>query len=162
MNFAFIDNQNIVHGLKSLGWAMDWRRFRVHLRETWDVAVAYIFIGYVQGFENMYRSLQEAGYVLIFKPTIPDPEGHVKGNIDAELVLQAMIDLPRYAKAIVISSDGDFACLVRYLRGQGKLGAVLSPHVRTCSALLKKAAGPDIFFMDNLRKKLEYKRKGTA
>ena len=42
-------------------------------------------------------------------------EGKPKGNVDAELVLQAMIDYQDYERAVIVTSDGDFACLVRYL-----------------------------------------------
>jgi len=38
--------------------------------------------------------------------------GKVKGNCDAELILQAMIDIDKYEKAVLVSSDGDFACLI--------------------------------------------------
>jgi len=33
----------------------------------------------------------------------------------------------------------------------------MSPYVKTCSVLLKKSAKEKIVFMNNLRKKLEYK-----
>lgn len=96
---------------------------------------------------------------MIFKPTIPDKDGHIKGNIDADLVLQAMIDYKKYDKAIIITSDGDFYSLVKYLYEHHKLFFVMSPYVRTCSVLLKKSAKEKIVFMDNLRKKIEYKKK---
>lgn len=47
--------------------------------------------------------------------------GKPKGNVDAELVLQAMIDYRDYERAVIVTSDGDFACLVRYLYEEGKL-----------------------------------------
>jgi len=99
---------------------------------------------------------------LIFKPVLPDANGDVKGNVDADLVLQAMIDLKNYNKALIVTSDGDFYSLVKYLYEQDKLLKVLSPYVKTCSILLKKSAKEKIVFMDNLREKLEYKRKSTA
>jgi uncharacterized LabA/DUF88 family protein len=40
------------------------------------------------------------------------PSGRVKGNVDAELVLHTMIEYDNYSKAIIISGDGDFFCLV--------------------------------------------------
>jgi hypothetical protein len=43
--------------------------------------------------EKLYSNLQEYGYELIFKPPIIDKHGDYKGNVDAELVLQAMIDI---------------------------------------------------------------------
>ncbi len=93
--------------------------------------------------ENLYRSLQEAGYILIFKPVleIKGQSGRaVKGNVDAELVLHAMIQYPNYDKAVIVTGDGDFACLVEYLHGQDKLKRVLSPSIKKSSRLLKKQA----------------------
>jgi len=95
---------------------------------------------------------------------LPDKDGKHKGNVDADLVLRAMIDYNSnsYAKVVIVSSDGDFYCLVKYLHEHNKLMAVLSPYKDTCSILLKQSAKEKIVFMDNLRKKLEYKRKGTV
>ncbi|MFH0792184.1 MAG: NYN domain-containing protein [bacterium] len=101
--------------------------------------------------------MQKDGYVLVFKPTIPDTNGNIKGNIDADLVLQAMIDFSNYDQAVIISSDGDFYSLVKYLYQKNKLLLVMSSYIKTCSILLKKEAKEKIVFMDNLRKKLEYK-----
>ncbi len=36
-NFAFIDARNVHLGIKSLGWELDWGRFRVYLREKYKV-----------------------------------------------------------------------------------------------------------------------------
>ena len=157
--YAFIDANNLNLGIKSLGWNLDFKRFRVYLKEKYNVSVAYLFIGYIQTNQDLYSSLQKYGYVLIFKPTLPDKDGNIKGNIDADLVLQAMIDYKDYDKAIIVSSDGDFYSLVKYLYDNNKLKLVMSSYKRTCSVLLKKAASEKIVFMDNLRKKLEY-RKG--
>jgi len=156
-NFAFIDGQNLNLGIRSLGWRLNYIRFRRYLLEKYLVSTAYYFIGYVPGNQPLYSELQKAGYVLVFKPTIPDEGGNVKGNIDADLVLQAMIDFPNYDKAIIITSDGDFYSLVKYLYQNNKLWFVMSPYVKTCSTLLKKEAKERIVFMNNLRKKLEYK-----
>ncbi len=97
------------------------------------------------------------GYVLVLKPTIPDSDGNIKGNVDADLVLQAMIDFLNYDKAIIVSSDGDFYSLAKHLYENNKLRFVMSPYVKTCSTLLKKAAKEKIVFMDNLRGKLGQK-----
>ncbi len=79
------------------------------------------------------------------------------GNVDAELVLQAMIDLPCYDRAAIVTSDGDFACLVRYLHHRQKLERVLSPNRTGCSALLKRAARERLDFLENAKRKIEYK-----
>lgn len=159
ITYTFIDSQNLNLGVKNLGWKLDFKRFRVYLKDKYNVSVAYIFIGYTATNQDLYSYLQKAGYVLIFKPTIPDKDGNLKGNIDADLVLQAMIDFSSYEKAIIITSDGDFYSLVKYLYEHDKLLMVISPYVKTCSILLKKSAKEKIVFIDNLRKKLEYMKK---
>jgi hypothetical protein len=157
-NFAFIDGQNVHLGIRALGWRIDWKRFRVHLRESYGVTRAYYFIGYVPENQGLYRDLQSRGYIVIFKPVTYQAEGKPKGNVDAELVLQAMIDFPEYEKAVIVTNDGDFHCLVRYLAEKGKLGRVLSPNRAWCSALLKRAAGPRIDFLEAARAKLEFRK----
>jgi len=163
-NYAFIDSQNLNLGVKSLGWNLDFKKFRVYLKEKYSISVAYLFIGYIPTNQDLYSSLQKDDYVLMFKPVLPNKEGQHKGNVDANLVLQAMIDYNNnsYDKAIIVSSDGDFYCLAKYLYEQNKLEAVISPYRKTCSTLLKQSAKEKIVFMDNLRQKLEYKRKNTA
>jgi len=161
-NFAFIDSQNLNLGVKSLGWSLDFKKFRKYLREKYGVSVAYLFIGFVPQNQKLYSSLQEAGYIVLHKPTITDGDGKIKGNVDADLVLNAMIHFNKYEQAVIVSSDGDFYSLVNYLYENGKLKVVISPYIKTCSVLLKKSAKEKIVFMSNLRKKLEYQSKNTA
>lgn len=156
-NYAFIDSQNLNLGVQSLGRKLDFRKFRTYLKEKYGVSTAFLFLGYMQENQDLYSSLQKAGYVLIFKPVFSDENGDVKGNVDADLVLQAMIEYSNYDKAIIVSSDGDFYSLVKYLYERKKLKFVVSPYVQTCSKLLKKSAKERIIFMDNLREKLKYK-----
>ncbi len=158
-NYAFIDSQNLNLGVINLGWKLDYKKFRIYLKEKYCISKAYLFIGYIPSNQDLYSFLQGVGYVCVFKPTLPNKKGEVKGNIDADLVLQAMIDYKKYDKALIISSDGDFYSLVKYLYRNNKLKYVMSPYVKTCSVLLKKTAREKIIFMDNLRKKLEYKKK---
>ncbi len=159
-NYAFIDHQNIYLGFRELGWKLDWRKLRVYLEEKYAVKVAYQFIGFLPEQQNLYRSLQKKGYILIFKTVTWRPDGKPKGNVDAELVLQAMIDCDEYEKAVLMTSDGDFACLVRHLYQEGKLELVLSPSSTKCSVLLKRAARGRLRFMRDLRRKLEYTGEG--
>jgi len=156
-NFAFIDSNNLNLGVKESGWRLDFKKFRIYLKEKYGVTKAYLFIGYLPENQELYRSLQEFGYVLIFKLVMKNKDGEPKGNVDAELVLQAMVDWDRYDKAVIVSSDGDFYCLVNYLYEKSKLKRVISPNYKKCSALLKKAAREKIDFLDYQRDKLARK-----
>lgn len=140
---------------------MDWFRFRRYLKEKYYVSTAYMFLGYVPTNDALYELLQKAGFILKFKPVIPDDMGKPKGNVDADLVLQTMIDFAMYDRAVIITSDGDFYSLVRHLYQHKKLRIVMSPYVKTCSTLLKKEAREMIIYMDNLEKKVG-RKKNTA
>jgi uncharacterized LabA/DUF88 family protein len=157
-NYAFIDGQNLNLGVQYMGWNLDFKKFRVYLKEKYQVGVAYYFIGYIEGNSDLYRSLQMAGYILVFKPTLVLAGGTVKGNCDAELVLQAMIDLNEYDKAVIVTGDGDFYCLVKHLRKIDKFKILMAPNSARCSHLLNTAAENQISFMNELKPKLEYKK----
>ena len=144
VNYAFIDGQNLNLAVQDMGWKLDFTKFRVYLKEKYGVGTAYYFIGYVDGNSDLYRSLQIAGYILVFKPTFRSADGKVKGNCDAELVLQAMIDLKEYKKAIIVTGDGDFAPLVDYLQNNKGCRVEVIAFGRTCSGKLIEEA--DDFF----------------
>ena len=156
-NYAFIDAQNVYLSVKSQGWDIDWKRFRIYLKEHYQVESAFIFIGYIAGNNKLYIKLQEAGFVCIWKPILTYKDGSIKGNVDAELVLHTMIQLPNFNKAVIVTGDGDFYCLVQYLLDQDKLKTVLVPNYHKYSALLKKFAKKNITFMNTLKDKIGIK-----
>ena len=158
-NFAYIDNTNLYKGCEAEGFKIGYEKLRTYLKERHSVKTAYIFIGFLPGNEDMYKQFQEWGYTLIFKPTIPNKDG-IKGNCDAELVLQATVDFyeNKFNKAVLVSSDGDFACLVKFLHKHEKFDAVLSPRSeKKCSSLLKKL-GVRITFLPEVRGKISYQK----
>src|SRR3989344_8795296 len=85
-NYAYIDGANLHKGVESLGWQLDYKRFRVWLKDKYGIAQAYLFIGLIPRNKDLYTRLQEAGFTLIFKEVVYDNEGKVKGNCDADLV----------------------------------------------------------------------------
>lgn len=159
-NYAFIDSQNLNLGVRSQGWKLDFARFRVYLKDKYQVIKAFLFIGYVPGNEALYKSLQEAGHIVIFKPTLEIKKGKkiiVKGNVDAELVMHTMIELKNFDKAVIVSGDGDFHCLIEYLIEKGKLLKLMAASRSSLSGLLRKF-GKYVVFVVDLRRKVEHKK----
>jgi len=139
-NYAFIDSQNLNLGVKSQGWKLNFSRFRIFLEDKYKVKKAFIFIGYVPNNQSLYTELQKSEYICIFKPTMEIKEGggiRIKGNVDAELVLHTMIEYTNYDKAVIVSGDGDFHCLVEYLIKNNKLLKIIVPN-KKYSSLLRK------------------------
>jgi len=142
VTYAFIDSQNLNLGVKSLGWALDFRKFRTLLREKYKVEKAFLFIGHVLGNEKLYTNLREANYILIFKPTLNFKKGTghtIKGNVDAELVMHTMLQWKNFDQAVIVSGDGDFYCLIEKLEDSGKLYKIIVPN-KKYSSLLRKFA----------------------
>lgn len=159
-NYAFIDSQNLNLNIRNQGWILDFARFYIYLKEKYGVSQAFLFVGYIEENKKMYEFLDRTGYICIFKPTLGYKDGTTKGNCDAELVLQAMIEYPQYEGAIIVSGDGDFHCLAKYLLEKNKLKALIIPNKLKFSALLKfKMFRPYLRYMNDLRGKLEYKKK---
>lgn len=158
--FAFIDSQNLNLGVRSQGWKLDWRKFRQYLRNKYNVAEAYLFIGYKPGNEALYTNLQRMGYLVVMKPTMELPGGTVKGNVDAELVLHTMIQFKNFDKAIIVSGDGDFFCLVEHLVNKSKLLALLTPNSHY--SRLYKPFSNFIIRIDWLKDSLKIDQKKTG
>ncbi len=163
-NFAYIDGANLHKGVKSLDWVMDYRRFRVWLSEKYGVKNAYIFMGLIPKFKELYKYLQECGFTLVFKEVIYDESGRPKGNCDADLVLQVVCDTyeNKFDKAVIVSSDGDYAGLVKFLHEKKKLLVILSPsNEKKCSILLKRT-GAKIAYINDQHFDLKLAQKEKA
>lgn len=143
-NFAYIDGANLYKGSKELGFEVDYKKFRGWLRQKYGITRAFVFIGLIQKNAKLYQYLQESGFVLIFKETTVNADGKAKGNCDAELVLKAVSDLyeGKFWNSIIISSDGDFSCLVNFLKEKEAILSILVPHKQKCSILLKRTGVP--------------------
>jgi uncharacterized LabA/DUF88 family protein len=153
--YAFIDGQNLYQGVTEQGWDLDYKKFRIYLKDKYKVVKAYLFIGYISQNQDLYTELQEAGYLLKFKPVLHLGQALKQGNVDADLVLNIMRYYKEYSGAVIVTSDGDFDTTVKYLKKKNKLVVVLSPNIDKCSALLKIAAQEKIDFINNLRPKVE-------
>ena len=153
-NFAYIDGANLHKGAKELGWELDYKRFRKWLSDKFNVTTAYLFIGLIPDKKDLYTKLQEFGYVLVYKEVTYDGTGKVKGNCDADLVLKATVDFfeKKFDTAVLVTSDGDYACLLKFLREKNVFKSLVSPNNK-CSFLLRKLNIP-IVYLDTQKRKL--------
>lgn len=155
--YAFIDSQNVNYGVIATHWHLDWGKFRLFLRNKYGVTKAFLFIGYIESNADLYKNLQEQGFILVFKNVLEIKSGDTvtyKGNVDAELVLHTMIEYPNYDKAVIVTGDGDFFCLIEYLEENEKLKKIVTPN-RRFSSLLRKYSSY-IVDLHTLRGKLKY------
>lgn len=66
--------------------------------------------------------------------------------------------ISQYQELVILSGDGDFAVVLKYLRNKGKKIYILSRGERTAKEIRRLAGGRFIDFV-RLRSKLEYQEK---
>lgn len=160
-NYAYIDGNNLYRGVINLGWKIDFIKFRKWLSDKYKVSKAYYFIGLIPKNKDLYKYLQEAGFTLIFKEVVYNSDGVPKGNCDADLVLQSVIDAYENScdQQILVTSDGDYAGLVSFLNSKNRFRVVLSPgNSKQCSILLKRTNVP-ITYLEDVKNKISLNEK---
>jgi len=150
-NVAYIDGANLHKAASQLGWTLDYAKLRIWLDEKYGIRHAYLFLGLLPRYKNLYTHLQDIGYKLVFKEVTYDGNGKPKGNCDADIVVRAMRDAYEntFDRAVLVSSDGDYASLVSFLIEKRKLSAILSPAIpEKCSILLKRTGAKISYISD--------------
>jgi len=153
----YIDGNNLYRSAKELGFNIDYKRLRGWLSQKYNANNIYLFIGLVPEKVKFYEYLQSCGYILVFKQTVSVGE-KIKGNCDAELVLKTTSDFytKSFDKCILITGDGDFGCLVEFLKENNSIEQVIAPDENKCSILLKNK-NIEITFLNNLYHKFSDK-----
>ncbi len=165
---VFIDGANLFFTQRHLGWQIDFSRL-----------MAFFVSGYASVQANYYvpasepvseenaaftRVLTAHGFRITSKSVkkIVNKETGVivmKGNLDVELVVDALIDADQYDTFILFSGDSDFIPLLRALKAKGKEVIVYSTQGLSARELL---AEPGIAYCDIavLKERIEQSRLG--
>lgn len=165
MNQAFIDGQNLYLGTTNAkpSWNIDLFRFRRYLAEKYQVDKAYYFLGAVDNERsNLYKTIQEAGFILLFREHNSSMTGKKKGNVDTDIVftiMEKIAEKEKFDKVILVSGDGDYIKMVRYLANKDKLLKVLSPAKKATSSLYKSLPTHYLDSLDNTDIKRKITRK---
>lgn len=110
---------------------------------------------------RFYLRLAEFGYHLVLKPvkTYEDVDGNPtrKANCDVDMAYYLMRDIDRFDQAVILSGDGDFLPVLKYLQQEGKQVYILARSPRTAKEI-KQFAGSEFRDFEYLRERL--KREG--
>jgi uncharacterized LabA/DUF88 family protein len=94
---------------------------------------------------KFYLKLQEFGYEVHLKPvkTYTNEDGSVtkKANCDVEMTFYLMKEKDNFDRAIVLSGDGDFLPVLKYLKDIGKDVIILARGQRTAKEIKQFAGG---------------------
>ncbi len=107
---------------------------------------------------HFYLKLKSFGYQLVLKPvkTYEDEDGHSirKANCDVDMSFHLMVNGHRFDRAVVLSGDGDFLPVLKYLRQSGRKVYVLARSPRTAKEI-KRFAGNEFRDFEYLRERLK-------
>ncbi|MEI8230361.1 MAG: NYN domain-containing protein [Candidatus Peregrinibacteria bacterium] len=167
-NLAFIDGQNLHLGTTQNGWKIDLKKFRIYLKDKYHVDEAYYFLGYVtEEQQDLYNNLQKSGFIVLFREHSSALKGTKKGNVDSDIVFEAMkvlLERQDFGKIMIVSGDGDYKKLVDYLIKRNVFGKILFPNKQFASSLYNKLGAEFFDYLENpdIQSKISYNLKKRA
>lgn len=110
---------------------------------------------------HFYKKIEGFGYTLVLKPvkTFYDSEGLPirKANCDVDMAFHLMRDRDSFDRVLVLSGDGDFLPVLKYLKHNNKEVLILARGPRTAKEI-KRFAGDKFLDFAYLRKYIEYRK----
>jgi uncharacterized LabA/DUF88 family protein len=110
---------------------------------------------------KFYLKLKKFGFELYLKPVkmYEQEDGTMKrkANCDVEMAFWLMKEEEMYDRVVILSGDGDFLPLLKYLQKQKKAVFILSRGNRTAREI-RQFAGGDFRDFNRLQKEIEFKK----
>ena len=160
-NFAFIDGQNLYMGTNTGKdrWRVNLKRFRIFLRDKYNIEKAYYFLGYTnENYQNLYSEIQEAGFIIVFKKHKLVMLGKKKGNVDSDIIFEVMKKMYKkepFDKIVLVSGDGDYKMLVDFLIEEKRFKKILFPNKQFASSLYKKITRANYRYLEDSKNKIK-------
>ena len=108
---------------------------------------------------SFYKKLESFGFELFLKPVkvYKQSSGSIqkKANCDVEMAFYLMKEIRKYNKVVVLSGDGDFLPVLKYLREKNKKVVILARGSRTAREI-RQFAGSDFRDFVRLKKELKF------
>lgn len=108
---------------------------------------------------RFYQKLESFGFQLILKPVKnylqDDGTTRRKANVDVDMTFMIMKELSHFSQAVVLSGDGDFLPVLKYMKTVGKKITVLARAPRTAKEI-KQFAGSDFRDFVKLERRLHF------
>ena len=109
---------------------------------------------------KFYRKLEKFGYMMKLKPTKIYWENEKpikKANCDVDMTFDLMRYMEQYSQAVILSGDGDFAVVIKYLMSKGRKIHILARSERTAKEI-KQLAAERFMDFNYLRERLKYEK----
>ncbi len=146
----YIDGANLHMRTKNDGLDIDLEKFYIYLKNKYRPAIIYYFLGFTKENEGLHEYLKRCGFTLVFRESVNTGK-YMKGNCDSEMVMYICRDLykNKNQEFVIITSDGDFACVVKEVINENMKCKIISPTVPDAtSKLLRKSGGEMTYIKD--------------
>jgi uncharacterized LabA/DUF88 family protein len=161
----FIDGANVFYQQRELDWQIDWVKLIHYFNEKYRVVSARYYTALKEppstDQKKFHTMLSTTGYALktkILKKITDHETGEIttKGNLDIELVIDALTTVDQYDVFILFSGDSDFVPLITALRQQRKVVKAFSTKGFSSIDLVSEL-GMDFKDINEFKSRLEYK-----
>lgn len=128
----FIDDANIYHLKKKVGWKVNWKKFIKFLSKYFKITLTNYYMVIPDKNDTSYkdslyfkRKIKRQGLTVVDKRLkyIKDKHGRLltkKGNVDIEITLGVVENLSKLDFVFLISGDSDFIALRDFLNKRQK------------------------------------------
>ena len=163
-NIAFIDWQNLYLWTDSENWKIDYKKFRIYLKDKFHINEAYYFLWFLNEDEqDLYTQLQKSWFILVFREHSSELKGKKKGNVDVDIVFEIMrriMEEKDFDKILLVSGDGDYIKLVKFLIEKWLLEKILFPSKKYSSLYNKiKIRYWMNLWLKEIQEKIAYKKR---
>ncbi len=161
---VYIDGANAYFAQKeALNWWIDWPSFLQWAKEGRELVSARWYQSYRNypepEQERFLHHLTLVGFAVrkkILKSIYDRDTGQtsLKGNLNVELVIDALTEAPHYDTVILVTGDSDFVPLVEALRVRGKR-VIVAATQQNVAVELRQAVGVNYVDLRDLRDRIE-------
>ena len=155
--YVFVDAANILYSQQTLRWRVDYKKLKEYFEKECDLRAIYFYTGRVgenHKQNSFLEKLKSFGYQIRAKEVkrikLSRNVYEWKGNLDAELIIDALKNSGNFDTCVLMSGDSDFAPLLDELKERNKRVIVMSTKGHISRELLERAK------YINLRKLKEY------
>lgn len=143
---VFIDAANILYSQQTLHWRVDYEKLKKYFEKECDLRAVYFYTGRVgenHKQNSFLEKLKSFGYKVKAKEVkrikISRNTYEWKGNLDTELIIDALKYSDDFDTFILMSGDSDFASLLDELKSKGKRVVVMSSKHHISIELIERA-----------------------
>src|SRR3989344_3763081 len=136
---VYIDAANIIFSARNLGFDLDILRLIRHMEDSFRPERILYFTGNFKSMREEFEAIASAGVELVYKE-IYNEENKAKANCDVEIAHRMTSDvlLGVVDGIVLLSGDGDFACLCDFARSKNISIRVMAFDPKSCSRVIKQ------------------------